>query len=107
EMGRRWGGNVGVGRGHRSGVDGRNPGLEVEVGRPHNALRLNRRATEIRKWQSRNGQGQRGAPRLHPPIDTIVDHETSGLCGSAYSAKVDAGNQVCAGHLDLSAVEYA
>jgi len=28
-----------------------------------------------------------------------MDHETSGLCGSAYSAKVGAGNQVCADYL--------
>ena len=66
-------------RGTISGIDGRNPRLDVEVGRTHDALRLDRRATNMRKWQSRNGQGQRRASRLHPPIGTIVDHETSGL----------------------------
>src|SRR6266481_2550597 len=77
EIGRHSAGNVGIDARHHGGVDGRNPRLDVEVGRTHNALRLKRRATEIRKWQSRNGQGQRRAPRLHPPICTIVDHETS------------------------------
>lgn len=77
EVGRRPGGNARIDARHHSGVDGRNPRLDVEVGRAHDALRLNRRATEIRKWQNRNGQGQRRALCLHPPTGTIVDHETS------------------------------
>src|SRR6266481_6802289 len=101
-------GNVGVDP-RDSGVDGRNPRLDVEVGRTHYALRLNRRATEIRKWQSRNGQGQRRAPRLPPPIDTIVDHETSVYAVARIPQKwmpVLLRNQVYADYVDLSAVEY-
>jgi hypothetical protein len=62
-----------------SRIDARNARPDVEVGRAHDALRVNRRAVEIRERQCRCYQRQRRTLRLHPPIGTIVDHGTSGL----------------------------
>ncbi|OIQ63845.1 hypothetical protein GALL_546120 [mine drainage metagenome] len=63
-------------RRHRR-IDARNPRLDVDAGRAHDALRVSR-TPERCKRQDCGDQGEDRAPHLHPPIRTVPDHETSG-----------------------------
>ena len=70
-------GDVGIDPRYR--IDTGHPRSNVDVGRTHDALRVNRRAIEKRKRQRRCCQHQRRAPHLDPPVGTMLDHEASGL----------------------------
>ena len=64
-------------------IDGRRPRPDIEIGRAHDALRMNRRGCESHQRQKRRRQNQCRAACLHQPIRAIVNHGTSAFPGRA------------------------